>query len=57
MSKMSWRNPNSRDALYLNQIAAWGYTLSEVEQIIVDAEEREPGAYEGDRPDDELDEE
>ncbi len=37
-SKMSWRNPNTRDALYLNQIAAWGYSLSEVEQIITEHE-------------------
>ncbi|MGV8883566.1 MAG: ParB/RepB/Spo0J family partition protein [Rhodoglobus sp.] len=38
MSKATWRNPGTRDALYLNQIAAWGYSLSEVEQIITEHE-------------------
>lgn len=34
--KHTWRNPVERDALYFRRLAAWGYTLSEVEQIIVD---------------------
>ncbi|WP_440711725.1 hypothetical protein [Herbiconiux sp. YIM B11900] len=44
MSKMSWRNPNTTDALYLNQIAAWGYSLSEVEQIITEHEKNRAAA-------------
>ncbi|MFB2586982.1 ParB/RepB/Spo0J family partition protein [Herbiconiux liukaitaii] len=43
-SKMSWRNPNTQDALYLNQIAAWGYSLSEVEQIITEHEKNRAAA-------------
>ncbi|NEN07702.1 ParB/RepB/Spo0J family partition protein [Diaminobutyricibacter tongyongensis] len=33
-SKQSWRYPNRTDAAYLAQLAAWGYSLSEVEQIV-----------------------
>ncbi|KQR65764.1 hypothetical protein ASF89_00760 [Frigoribacterium sp. Leaf172] len=35
-SKGTWRNPSERDELYFEQLAAWGYALSEVEQIVVD---------------------
>jgi ParB family chromosome partitioning protein len=35
-SKNTWRNPSERDGLYFEQLAAWGYGLSEVEQIVVD---------------------
>lgn len=35
--KHTWRNPDSRAVRYFGQIAAWGYPLSEVEQIVVDA--------------------
>jgi ParB family chromosome partitioning protein len=35
--KHTWRNPDSRAARYFGQIAAWGYPLSEVEQIVVNA--------------------
>ncbi len=35
--KHTWRNPTHRDALYLTQLTAWGYALSDVEQIVVDA--------------------
>lgn len=34
--KHTWRNPVERDALYFCRLAAWGYTLSEVEQIVID---------------------
>ncbi len=34
MSRYTWRNPGPADRAYLNQLAAWGYTLSEVEQIV-----------------------
>ena len=33
----TWRNPSSTAVRYFSQIAAWGYPLSEVEQIVVDA--------------------
>jgi ParB family chromosome partitioning protein len=35
-SKGTWRRPGERDGLYFEQLAAWGYGLSEVEQIVVD---------------------
>jgi ParB family chromosome partitioning protein len=34
-SKNTWRNPNPVSALYFTQLAAWGYGLSEVEQIVI----------------------
>lgn len=34
--KGTWRTPSRLDALYFQQLAAWGYGLSEVEQIVVD---------------------
>ncbi|MFF1635314.1 hypothetical protein [Leifsonia sp. NPDC058248] len=33
-SKQSWRYPTHTDTVYFAQLAAWGYDLSEVEQII-----------------------
>lgn len=33
-SKQSWRYPTATDAAYLTQLATWGYSLSDVEQII-----------------------
>ena len=33
----TWRNPSCTAARYFAQIAAWGYPVSEVEQIVVDA--------------------
>jgi ParB family chromosome partitioning protein len=36
-SKQTWRYPEPSKALYFAQLAAWGYSLSEVEQIVVDA--------------------
>ncbi len=35
-SKNTWRYPDDRDALYFRRLAAWGYTLSEVEQLVID---------------------
>ena len=35
-SKGTWRSPSRLDGLYFEQLAAWGYGLSEVEQIVVD---------------------
>lgn len=35
-SKATWRNPSERDGLYFEQLAAWRYDLSEVEQIVID---------------------
>jgi len=39
MSRESWRSVSAPDAAYLRQLAAWGYVLSEVEQIIPDADD------------------
>jgi ParB family chromosome partitioning protein len=36
-SKNTWRHPEATYARYFEQIAAWGYGLSEVEQIVIDA--------------------
>jgi ParB family chromosome partitioning protein len=36
-SKNTWRHPETTKALYFKQLAAWGYALSEVEQIVADA--------------------
>jgi ParB family chromosome partitioning protein len=33
-SKQTWRTPSPTDRAYLTQIAAWGYTLSDVEQLV-----------------------
>jgi len=38
--RQSWRSPDDTTAAYLRQLAAWGYALSEVEQIITDLDER-----------------
>ena len=45
-NKDTWRNPDQGAASYFARLVAWGYTLSEVEQIVLDgasrrAEERE----------------
>ena len=36
-SKNTWRYPDASKALYLQQLEVWGYGLSEVEKIVVDA--------------------
>jgi len=41
-SKQTWRSPSTTDAAYFTQLAAWGYSLSEVERIVTgDTEEAE----------------
>ncbi|WP_431246420.1 ParB/RepB/Spo0J family partition protein [Leifsonia xyli] len=37
-SKQTWRAPSPTDADYFTQLAAWGYTLSDVEQIVIGEE-------------------
>ncbi|MGC5225131.1 ParB/RepB/Spo0J family partition protein [Micromonospora sp. DT81.3] len=34
-SRSTWRNPTAHDAAYFHQLAAWGYGLSDVEQIVL----------------------
>ncbi|MBO1741542.1 ParB/RepB/Spo0J family partition protein [Leifsonia sp. TF02-11] len=34
-SKQTWRTPSLTDADYFTQLAAWGYTLADVEHIVV----------------------
>lgn len=34
-SKSTWRYPDASKALYFQQLAAWGYGLSDVEQLVV----------------------
>ena len=36
-SKETWRHPAKAKALYFSQLALWGYSLSPVEQIVVNA--------------------
>ncbi|MBF4592091.1 ParB/RepB/Spo0J family partition protein [Curtobacterium sp. VKM Ac-1395] len=36
-NKDTWRNPDRSAAAYFARLAAWGYVLSEVEQIVLDA--------------------
>ncbi|WP_316290369.1 ParB/RepB/Spo0J family partition protein [Clavibacter michiganensis] len=42
--RQSWRSPDDTTAAYLRQLAAWGYALSEVEQIITDLDEKRRAA-------------
>lgn len=37
IAKDSWRSPSQNHRDYLNQLVTWGYTPSEVEQIILDS--------------------
>ena len=53
-NKDTWRNPGQDDAAYFTRLASWGYTLSEVEQIVLDTaakadDEHEP--FPGDEDD------
>jgi ParB family chromosome partitioning protein len=43
-SKETWRRPTSTQADYFNRIAVWGYTLSDVEQIVARYVRPENGA-------------
>ena len=36
-SKGTWRYPDTHSARYLEQLSTWGYSLSEVERIMIDA--------------------
>jgi ParB family chromosome partitioning protein len=48
----TWHNPSSTAVRYFAQIAAWGYPLSEVEQIVVEAKTTEGDEFdENDSPD------
>ncbi len=40
IAKNSWRSPARSHLAYLTQLVAWGYTPSEVEQIIIDSTEQ-----------------
>ncbi|WP_053206949.1 hypothetical protein [Jiangella muralis] len=45
IGKHTWRNPTSTARKYLRQLEAWGYALSEVEQLVTaDPAERAPAA-------------
>jgi len=46
-SKNTWRYPDSSKSAYFTQLAAWGYSLSEVEQIVVDAGASTDGTADG----------
>ncbi|AWF99855.1 hypothetical protein [Clavibacter michiganensis] len=48
LSRDSWRSARPEVAEYLRQLAAWGYTLSEVEQLIVDTDEKRRAARDAD---------
>jgi ParB family chromosome partitioning protein len=37
IAKDSWRSPGRSHVSYLTQLVTWGYTPSEVEQIILDS--------------------
>jgi ParB/RepB/Spo0J family partition protein len=37
ITRQTWRSPSHAAAVYFQQLATWGYGLSEVEQIVVDA--------------------
>lgn len=44
-SKQTWRHPSPTDRAYFTQLAAWGYGLSEVEQIVTTANEDTTADY------------
>ena len=52
--KTTWRYPEASKASYFQQLAAWGYGLSTVEQIVVDGTASRPAeavdAADGDDP-------
>jgi ParB family chromosome partitioning protein len=43
IAKDSWRSPSQTHRDYLNQLVLWGYTCSEVEQIILDSDKPAEG--------------
>lgn len=44
--KTAWRHPDAEKAAYLAQIAAWGYTPSDVEQLVIDGAAAQQAARE-----------
>ena len=44
IAKDSWRSPSQTHRDYLNQLVTWGYTASEVEQIIIDSDQKTEAA-------------
>ena len=44
-SKGTWRSPSRLDDHYFEQLAVWGYGLSEVEQIVVDGGKVDPARH------------
>ncbi len=55
LSRESWRRARPEVAEYLRQLAAWGYPLSEVEQLIVDTDEKRRAARDADDDADDAD--
>jgi ParB family chromosome partitioning protein len=51
----TWRNPSADVVRYLRTIAAWGYTLSEVEQTTIDRYDTALTAHQADDPADDHD--
>ena len=50
-SKGTWRYPDTSKALYFTQLAAWGYGLSDVEQLAVEVKPTTPSTKTaGDEP-------
>ena len=49
--KTTWRYPAAVKAQYFQQLATWGYGLSEVEQIVIDATTAEATAPDAVAPD------
>ncbi|ANF31945.1 hypothetical protein A0130_09890 [Leifsonia xyli] len=43
-SKQTWRTPSPTDAAYFTQLGAWGYTLSDVEQIVIGEQQPDSAA-------------
>ncbi|MWJ05189.1 ParB/RepB/Spo0J family partition protein [Clavibacter michiganensis] len=55
LSRESWRSAQPEVAEYLRQLAAWGYPLSEVEQLIVNTDEKRRAARDADDDADDAD--
>ncbi|CAQ03233.1 chromosome partitioning protein [Clavibacter sepedonicus] len=55
LNRDSWRSVSAPAAAYLRQLAAWGYTLSEVEQIVPDADDSRRAQRDADDADESAD--
>ncbi|WP_231918796.1 MULTISPECIES: chromosome partitioning protein [unclassified Leifsonia] len=53
-SKQTWRTPSPTDAAYFTQLAAWGYTLSDVERIITGTDTDDPTGADNAHPHQEV---